>query len=101
MSGLHLQGGALVFIIGATLLVILHKQCSFTSTDVHWPHTLVQPRSLTVSGIRKPCWSSYALLPGSTTKDDVPQAQWRTVLEKYNLIREMVFNSQRVITVSV
>ncbi|XP_052268731.1 uncharacterized protein LOC127870114 [Dreissena polymorpha] len=38
-----------------------------------------------------------AAFPGSTTKDGVQQVRWRTVLEKYNLIREMVFNSQRVI----
>ncbi|KAH3786657.1 hypothetical protein DPMN_164764 [Dreissena polymorpha] len=37
-----------------------------------------------------------AAFPGSTTKDRVPQARWRTVLEKYNFIWE-IFNSQRVI----
>ncbi|KAH3741227.1 hypothetical protein DPMN_047948 [Dreissena polymorpha] len=38
-----------------------------------------------------------AAFPGSTTKDGVLQARWQTVLEKYNLIRDMVFNSQHVI----
>ncbi|KAH3835005.1 hypothetical protein DPMN_108338 [Dreissena polymorpha] len=34
--------------------------------------------------------------PVSTIKEGFSQAWWRAVLEKYNEIREMVFNRQRV-----
>ncbi|KAH3697153.1 hypothetical protein DPMN_084641 [Dreissena polymorpha] len=59
-----------------------------TPRSSHWPDCNRYQEALLVK--------LRSAFPVSTIKEGVPQAWWRAVLEKYNEIREMVFNRQRV-----